>query len=486
MTRHLSSVPVFAIVLTGMSLLGCSGSTAPSSSDPVNVQLRVQAVVSVVVSSVVVQVTGEGIVSPLIFNLQVSNGTATGTLTVPVGSDRTITVRAYDGSGIETHRGSVTVDVLEGVNPTVSINLIALNGDLPIIVNVGTFIVTVVPDLDTVAVGFVVRLLATVVDTVGDTLSIDVQWATMDPSIATVDVGNGEVTGLMGGDVQIVATYAGVGDAMDLHVLDPGVQMAFASDRDGNLEIYTMAPDGTNQTRLTSNAVIDQQPAMSPDGTRIAFRSLSDVDGELFVMDVDGSNVAQVTSDGCWNYAPAWSSDMSRIVYTCGVGAGNNDIFVINVDGTGTVQLTAGAQGNINPSWSPDGSQIVFESSRDGNAEIYVMNVDGTNQIRLTSNVASDNAPTWSPDGTQVAFRSDRDGNAEIYVMDADGSNQTRLTNNAADETGPSWSPDGVYIVFQTDRDGSYEVYLMNSDGSNPVRLTNNVSFEEGVSWGSN
>ena len=43
-------------------------------------------------------------------------------------------------------------------------------------------------------------------------------------------------------------------------------QIAFASDRDGNGEVYVMDADGSNQTRLTNNPAFDFGPAWSPDG----------------------------------------------------------------------------------------------------------------------------------------------------------------------------------------------------------------------------
>lgn len=40
-----------------------------------------------------------------------------------------------------------------------------------------------------------------------------------------------------------------------------GARIAFSSDRDGDLEIYTMTPDGADVTQITRNTVTDQSPA---------------------------------------------------------------------------------------------------------------------------------------------------------------------------------------------------------------------------------
>jgi hypothetical protein len=50
-------------------------------------------------------------------------------------------------------------------------------------------------------------------------------------------------------------------------------KIAFTSDRDGNREIYLMNPDGTNQTKLTNNSIVDDHAMWSPDGQKLAFVS---------------------------------------------------------------------------------------------------------------------------------------------------------------------------------------------------------------------
>ncbi len=43
-----------------------------------------------------------------------------------------------------------------------------------------------------------------------------------------------------------------------------GAKIAFASNRDGNFEIYVMNADGSDQTNLTNDPEYDWAPAWSP------------------------------------------------------------------------------------------------------------------------------------------------------------------------------------------------------------------------------
>ena len=45
-----------------------------------------------------------------------------------------------------------------------------------------------------------------------------------------------------------------------------GTKIAFASDRDGNSEIYAMNADGTGVRRVTEDPSEDLEPAWSPSG----------------------------------------------------------------------------------------------------------------------------------------------------------------------------------------------------------------------------
>jgi serine/threonine protein kinase len=265
-------------------------------------------------------------------------------------------------------------------------------------------------------------------------------------------------------------------------------RIAFATNRDGNNEIYVMRADGTGQTRLTFDPADDWSPAWSPDGKRIAFTSTrgSQVPGvhNIYIMDANGSNVWQLTHNQAWDEYAAWSPD-GRYIAFVSTADSNAEVFVVSIDGSDYRRLTYNQADDINPTWSPDGRRLAFSSRRTGSWQVFVMNADGSNQIRITFSEANDLHPAWSPVGSKIAFFSDRDGNPEIYVMNADGSGQTRLTHDPARDEHPTWSPDGTAIAFWSNRQGSTnDIYIMWADGSQPTRLTRHPATDGAPSWG--
>ena len=85
-------------------------------------------------------------------------------------------------------------------------------------------------------------------------------------------------------------------------------KIAFISERDGNTEIYTMNPDGTDQRRLTYSPALDLLPSWSPDGRKIAFPSLSQREGnEIYVMNADGTNQRNLTNNPAEDTNAFWS-----------------------------------------------------------------------------------------------------------------------------------------------------------------------------------
>ena len=263
----------------------------------------------------------------------------------------------------------------------------------------------------------------------------------------------------------------------------PPDKIAFDSTRDGNLEIYSMNADGTNQTRLTSNSALDFKPTWSPDRSKIAFTSSRTGNGDIYVMNANGTNQTRLTTNSAIEDDASWSPDGTKIAFWSNRD-GNPEIYVMNANGTNQTRLTSHSAWDTQPKWSPDGTRLAFVSNRNGvlNFDIYVMNANGSQVTRLTTNVSVDESPDWSPDGSKIVFTSNRSNllDFEIWVMNANGSSQTRLTTSTRSSVRPAWSRDGAQITFATNRLAllNFEIYSMNANGTNQTRLTNNSALD--------
>ncbi len=211
-----------APLLLGLALAAC-GDPGTGAAPPAGEPLRISASVGQApVSTLVVEVTAPDMPARLAFNIDVVNGTAAGSIRVPAGVARTITVRALSAGGTETHRGSRTVDVRPGTNPTVAVTLQPVDGEQPIEAVLGSIVVTVSPATGTLLIGSTLRLQAQVRDGAGSAVAGTVRWATLNQARATVDAA-GLVTARDTGAVEIVASYAGVGAVARLRVNRPAL-----------------------------------------------------------------------------------------------------------------------------------------------------------------------------------------------------------------------------------------------------------------------
>ena len=224
--------------------------------------------------------------------------------------------------------------------------------------------------------------------------------------------------------------------------------ITFTSNRDGGgPEVYVMGIDGRPDYRRTANSALESGPTFSANSTFIAFASDRDGDFEVFSMPIFGTPALEdpETENSAGDIAPTYSPDGVHLAFVSDRDSTptvlNEEIYVMGVNGDNETNITNNPADDSYPSYSPDGTKIAFASNRDGTGAVWVMGADGSNPTRLTSNFESNGRPAWSPDGSMIAFEKTLpfSSNIEIYVMRADGTGQTRLTFNAAADLSPSW-----------------------------------------------
>lgn len=267
----------------------------------------------------------------------------------------------------------------------------------------------------------------------------------------------------------------------------PRGRVVFASDREGDFEVYIADGDGSDPRNLTNDTARDEPAAPSPDGDLIAFRSNRDGPWEIYVMADDGSDVRRLTDGRGQHFWPSWSPDGERVAFTRDRDGGTA-IVVVASDGSDVTEVVSEVPGHpgfsvlrrpthARPMWTPDGAAILFEASDGENVEIFRVTIGSGEVDRLTDDPADDRAPAPSPDGETIVFTSDRGGEGHaVYAMTASGDEVTEIASSGSV---PSFTPDGEHIVFVRGGD----IYLMDADGGDPRRIVSGPGTEHAPRW---
>jgi uncharacterized protein YjdB len=161
------------------------------------------------VSTISVEITGQGIDTALVLNFTVTNGTASGTARVTAGSARRIVGRAFDAATVNTHRGDTTVTLVEGPNAALTMVLRPLMGDQPVTITIGRAALALSRGDTSIAVGDTLRFAATGTTWNNRPIPTDsLRWASSNPAVASVSTA-GLATALAAGTTSVAASYEG-------------------------------------------------------------------------------------------------------------------------------------------------------------------------------------------------------------------------------------------------------------------------------------
>jgi Tol biopolymer transport system component len=187
--------------------------------------------------------------------------------------------------------------------------------------------------------------------------------------------------------------------------------IAFASDRDGDREIYVTRSDGSAVVRITSNTFDDFDPNISPDGTRIVFLSNRSGSVEVWMMRINGAQPTKLTSNTLVESHPVWDPMSGQIAFAGSDGV-DSEIYKMTSRGQNVRNLTNNPEAfDSHPAWSPGGIRIAFDSANRGGdpgTNIFTVNKDGTGILKLTS-TGEDSHPNYAPDNKNLTFVSGRD-----------------------------------------------------------------------------
>jgi serine/threonine protein kinase len=207
----------------------------------------------------------------------------------------------------------------------------------------------------------------------------------------------------------------------------PDNKIIFTSLASGNLDLWIMNTDGTNQKQLTTDPEQDDSPSVSPDGQYIIFNSQRGGLPSLWRMNMEGSNLKQLTD---------------KEDYSIGV--------------------------------TPDGRWVIFASWRTGRMTLWKMGIDGGEPSQITDKFIP--FAGLSPDGKSIAcFYVDEKPNTprKLIILPFEGGEPTQTFEVGATAGGtPRWSQDGKAITYYDSRNGMSNIWSQPLDGGPPKPLT--------------
>ncbi|MEM8616390.1 MAG: S41 family peptidase [Pseudomonadota bacterium] len=205
-----------------------------------------------------------------------------------------------------------------------------------------------------------------------------------------------------------------------------GQSIAFAAHGD----IWVVSSAGGTAVALTRDAGWDGMPVWSRDGAQIAFASDRNGDLDVFVMMSDGTNLRRLTYHDANDTPSDFSVDGQRVLFTSSRGQSVSSsyyptgalpqLYDVSVNG-GTPRLVTTVPGD-EARYSPDGTKIAYRDEkayenewrqRDVSSfarDIWVYDIAAGTHTKVTDTPGGDHAPAWSPDGTSLFMQSEVDG----------------------------------------------------------------------------
>jgi Tol biopolymer transport system component/DNA-binding winged helix-turn-helix (wHTH) protein len=242
-----------------------------------------------------------------------------------------------------------------------------------------------------------------------------------------------------------------------------GQWIVFATDRDGNGDLWKQRVGTADPVRLTMSEDSESQPEWSPDGRSIVFRSERD-GGGLYIIPTDGGAERMVSGFG---YEPHWSADSTHILFKRSeILPDLPTIYVVGLDGRPPRPLRPEVLGqfrSLQAAWHPDGRRVSVWGT-DQHGAVRFLNVPlGTRAVTVSKISASVQGNlegiqpgrfVWARSGRYIYFEGSASDSKNVWRITIDPSTEemadgpVRLTTGTGEETNVAVSPDGNKILF--------------------------------------
>jgi serine/threonine protein kinase len=261
--------------------------------------------------------------------------------------------------------------------------------------------------------------------------------------------------------------YVGLSATKDSHVV-----LTIKNERASSVWIQTIASNSIEQ--LPSSRYLGTMGIAWTAESRFVLASNINGNYEIWTMEPDGTNRKQVTFNDRSNLEPVVSPDARYIVYASFEGR-HPHLWRINADGTNAKQLTEGGDEDL-PRFTPDGKWVVYHSIDHGRYSIRKVSIDGGEPVTLMSDTATQ--PDVSPDGKLVACFARRAAVTawEILVVPIEGGSPVATFPLPAtvepEWPGIRWTPDGSGLTYVATVQGVSNVWRQPLAGGEARPLT--------------
>lgn len=271
-------------------------------------------------------------------------------------------------------------------------------------------------------------------------------------------------------------------------------KILFTSWRDGNGEIYTMNPDGSEQVRLTWHRANDISAVWSPRGDQILFVSdRNEGIPDLFLMDADGENVQKVFDRSARRNHPTFSPDGKEIAY---LEYFDEAVYTATIDGKKERRIAQVNEHGGNPDWSPTDAEIVFISPHwfpDRKLSVLNLKTNKKDTFKLFNPAGGarplrPNYAAWAPSGDKIAFStlpSDAHlvDQGTIYTLNRDGTRIKQIVSKKGLRAYlPVWSPDENALAYTQGIDKTQQIFKIDI-GSRAVKQLTHHGNNHASDW---
>ncbi|MFW8592274.1 S41 family peptidase [Glaciecola sp. 2405UD65-10] len=215
-------------------------------------------------------------------------------------------------------------------------------------------------------------------------------------------------------------------------------------------DIYTVPVSGGNATPIVSDTGWDGYPVWSSDGKQIAFASDRNGSLDVYLMPLNNPVPTRLTFHSANDYPTDFTNNGNEVIFSSGRVPSSqssgfpttavNQLYSVSVNGgTPTQMLTTAA---MEARFSPNGKLLTYmdNKSYENNfrkhdmssfsRDIWTYDIKRNKHTKLTTFEGGDSTPVWSPNGDEIYFLSEQHANNfNVWKMSSQGSDLEQVSN---------------------------------------------------------